>query len=237
MKKPAAYVENRSRLDPVSRRKKYRKLKLILEDFVQLKNCDVLDVGTSSGYIQRLLAKHTKSLTSVDIIDERQVKEGYKFIKVSSTNLPFKDGSFDVAISSHVVEHVPGQKKHIKELARVLKGGGVAYLATPSKYAVVEPHYKLPFLSWLPRPLATIYLDSFKRIKWNIYPVSRAYLKHLVTNDFEIIDMVPRLLKYNQRYHLGAGSKASQFFSRLPLPLLKLASPLSPTIVCVLKRR
>ncbi|HJT93305.1 MAG TPA: hypothetical protein VJ777_15440, partial [Mycobacterium sp.] len=35
---------------------------------------------------------------------------------------------------------------------------GVAYLATPNKWTVIEPHFKLPGLSWLPKRLADRYV-------------------------------------------------------------------------------
>jgi len=44
-----------------------------------------------------------------------------------------------------------------------------------SRLALIEPHYRLPFLSWLPRPLATAYLrlsgrgSSYEGIRFLTY--------------------------------------------------------------------
>jgi SAM-dependent methyltransferase len=47
------------------------------------------------------------------------------------TALPFDDGSFDVVICSHVLEHVPDDRAAFSELVRVLAPGGHALLLTP----------------------------------------------------------------------------------------------------------
>jgi SAM-dependent methyltransferase len=47
------------------------------------------------------------------------------------TALPFDDGSFDVVICSHVLEHVPDDRAAFSELLRVLAPEGHALLLTP----------------------------------------------------------------------------------------------------------
>lgn len=74
--------------------------------------------------------------------------------------------TFDVVISNHVIERVgdyEAQIAHLSELKRVLKKDGVAYLAVPNRWMVVEPHYRLIFLSWLPKRFRTPYLKLFNR--------------------------------------------------------------------------
>jgi SAM-dependent methyltransferase len=44
------------------------------------------------------------------------------------------------------------------EIYRVLKQDGICYLSAGNKYNIIEGHYKLPFLSWLPQILANLYL-------------------------------------------------------------------------------
>jgi hypothetical protein len=39
-----------------------------------------------------------------------------------------------------------------------LRPSGNGYLAVPNRWMLNEPHYHLPFLSWLPRPLRSPYL-------------------------------------------------------------------------------
>jgi hypothetical protein len=47
------------------------------------------------------------------------------------TDVPFKDGAFDLIVCVHVLEHVPDDRKAMREMVRVLKPGGVALLLVP----------------------------------------------------------------------------------------------------------
>jgi SAM-dependent methyltransferase len=48
-----------------------------------------------------------------------------------SEDLPFPAASFDVVVSSEVLEHTPRPHRMIAEIARVLRGGGKAVLSVP----------------------------------------------------------------------------------------------------------
>lgn len=60
--------------------------------------------------------------------------------------------SFDLAICNSVVEHVvPFERTQlVSELHRVAKH---VYVQTPAKSFPIEPHFLIPFLQWLPRPI------------------------------------------------------------------------------------
>src|SRR5690606_19168022 len=38
---------------------------------------------------------------------------------------------------------------------RVLDRGGLLYVAVPNRWTLIEPHYNIPFLSWLPTAVAS----------------------------------------------------------------------------------
>jgi ubiquinone/menaquinone biosynthesis C-methylase UbiE len=48
--------------------------------------------------------------------------------------LSFPDGSFSVIICNHVLEHVPDDRKALRECARVLKRGGAAVFTIPGDF-------------------------------------------------------------------------------------------------------
>jgi hypothetical protein len=47
----------------------------------------------------------------------------------------------------------------IDEVYRVLKEDGFCYFSAGNKYMIIEGYYRLPFLSWLPKPFAHCYLN------------------------------------------------------------------------------
>ena len=156
-------------LDLGARRPKAEKIERLLGIETVDRKFRLLEVGTGAGGIAHYFAAHASGrydVDAVDVIDNRQIKDGFRYQNVSGVELPFEDASFDVVISNHVIEHVgnrDAQIDHLKELRRVMTAHGVGYLAAPNRWMVTEPHYRLAFLSWLPRPLRTPYLRWRKR--------------------------------------------------------------------------
>jgi serine acetyltransferase/2-polyprenyl-3-methyl-5-hydroxy-6-metoxy-1,4-benzoquinol methylase len=136
--------------DRASRFRKARRIeKVLLDQGVELSTSSCLDIGTGSGTIASYFSKRVRALTSVDVVDERR-DHGFDFLQLRDERLPFPDGCFDIVLSNHVIEHVGNKRAHLAEIARVLKPSGRCYLATPNRWSLVEPHFQLPFLAWLP---------------------------------------------------------------------------------------
>jgi ubiquinone/menaquinone biosynthesis C-methylase UbiE len=72
--------------------------------------------------------------------------------------LPFRDSTFDLVVMDQVIEHVAEQKQVLDEALRVLKSGGALYIACPNYLRFYEPHYKIWFISLLPKFLGGVYL-------------------------------------------------------------------------------
>ena len=137
-------------LEPDGRRRKAARIEqLLLGSGIDLATARLLDIGTGSGTIASYFRPYVAALKSVDVVDERTDTD-FDFRLVESEVLPFEDNSFDVAISNHVIEHVDDPKLHLDQISRVLKPGGVCYMATPNRLWPMEPHFHLPFLAWLP---------------------------------------------------------------------------------------
>jgi SAM-dependent methyltransferase len=140
----------------------------------------VLEVGTGSGGIAHYLATHPSArcdVTSVDVVDVRGIRDGYAFQLVDGTTLPFGDGAFDIVITNHVIEHVgelDAQRAHLAECRRVMAPAGRGYFAMPNRWMLVEPHFKLAFLSWLPRRVSDAYVRlAGKGTHYDCRPMSR----------------------------------------------------------------
>ena len=50
---------------------------------------------------------------------------------VDITNVALSDGSYDVVIANHVLEHIPDDRQAMRELFRLLRPGGMALLTVP----------------------------------------------------------------------------------------------------------
>ena len=61
------------------------------------------------------------------------------------TELPFVDDSVDAVICEFVLEHLPGPERVVKEIKRILKPGGLVYVAVPfvaSFHSSPEDYYR-----------------------------------------------------------------------------------------------
>lgn len=66
--------------------------------------------------------------------------------QVDVQELPFEDQTYDFVFASHVLEHIPDDRKAISEIRRILKPNGIAVLPVPLvaeqtiEYPVPNPH-------------------------------------------------------------------------------------------------
>lgn len=155
--------------DLASRQPKALKIERILGLQPTPQPLQMLEVGCGSGGIAHYFGTHPHlrcEVEAVDVHDNRQVFDGYHYTAVQGVHLPFEAASFDVVITNHVIEHVgeeAAQIRHLEEIHRILKSGGQAYLAVPNRWMLVEPHYRLAFLSWWPRAWRSPYLRLMRK--------------------------------------------------------------------------
>jgi SAM-dependent methyltransferase len=93
------------------------------------KGARILHVAPERGIYEKLFRKHA-GYFAIDTDPNR-----YDYIDGIShgdvTNLGFDDGSFDLILCNHVLEHVPADRMAMKEIVRVLSPRGVAILQVP----------------------------------------------------------------------------------------------------------
>ena len=154
-------------LDEERRRKKAAKLIAVLRHGLGRERLDglrALDVGCSAGFIADELALAGADTHGVDIDEPGLAKAQTRFgDRVSfhvarGESLPFDDGSVDVVVLNHIYEHVVDPQAVVDDIHRVLAPGGVLYAGVGHRWQVIEPHHRLPLLSWLPQPAADRYL-------------------------------------------------------------------------------
>ncbi len=226
-------------LDLTSRRHKGMKIERLLGLRPQPQPLRLLEIGTGSGGIAHYFATHPSircAVTAVDVVDQRLARDGYDFHLVSGTALPFVDGTFDVVISNHVIEHVgehASQLSHLREIRRVMASGAVGYLAVPNRWMLVEPHFRLALLSWLPPSLRTPYLRLMRRgERYDGEPLRLPRLDALLAEArFAWRHLEVEALHGMQAIE-GAHGPSSRVVGWLPNWILVLVRCVMPTLIC-----
>ena len=215
---------------------KARRMRRLLARHIALEGCALLDIGTGTGEIAAGLQTLGARVTAIDREKHPDLPDSLDFRLVEGSNLPFDDRSFDAAVYTHVIEHVGSradQRRHLSEIHRVLRGDGVLYLAVPNLWSPVEPHYKLPLLSWFPERVASAYLRLFGRNdRYDCRPLSRADLRSLFAEaGFEAEEITQEVLA------AVIGERLRQpLLRRIALTLARqrwLSMPLIPVLVFV----
>ena len=198
--------------DVESRTRKANAALAVLRDVFgpRLDTLRLLNVGASSGAMDATFAPAFAEVVGIDIdahaIQHAQAnyqRDNLRFIVADALAIPFPDASFDVVVCSQIYEHVPDQPALFREIRRVLRAGGVCYFAATSRLVVIEPHYRLPFLSWLPAPFADFYLrvlgrgDSYYE-RMHALPALRR-----LTSAFSIDNYTVRMLDDPERFAIA----------------------------------
>jgi ubiquinone/menaquinone biosynthesis C-methylase UbiE len=143
----------------------------------------ILDDGTGSGEIA--IGLQDKGFVvgidqSANYIKNRSKSNKVQFVKAVGEHLPFKSETFQRIISQMVLEHVFKVKKYLQEIFRVLRQEGLVYIALPNRMFPIEPHTKIPLITYLPHRL----FQKIINIKLGkIYPLN--YLNYGVLNNIK----------------------------------------------------
>ena len=230
-------------LDEAHRRRKARKILQVLEQVLGrdgLAGRTAVDIGCSAGFISDELAARGAVTTGVDIdvpgLDKARARFGDRvdFVSASGHDMPFADGSVDIVVLNHIYEHVPDPDAVLTEIHRVLADDGVAYLGMGNKHQLIEPHYRLPLLSWLPKPWADRYMRRAGR--GPRYPESystRSGLKRMARG-FRVLDFTVPVIHRPEVY--GSDDQVSRRLPRIPTWVARSALPIIPTFIWVVTK-
>ena len=103
----------------------------------------ILDIGCGPGWIRSILDdyKPGADITGVDIAQamcKQALTHQVKAVCASAESLPFASDHFDVVVSSLCAQWLPNPRHFIDEIARTLKPGGVAAMATLGPKTLIE---------------------------------------------------------------------------------------------------
>ena len=151
-------AELRERFYPPQFRGMYDRFSDVIHQYVREGDV-MLDAGCGSGRVFQYHFEEQQRPELIVGVDVTTEPRGNRNIDAAAradlARLPFHDASFDIAISSHVAEHLTEPERVFGELARVLKPRGRLILLTPNRWHYVTigsallPHrFHLTYNRW-----------------------------------------------------------------------------------------
>jgi len=232
-------------LDSDARKLKADKVAAVVLDHAEsdLTQGTCLDIGCSGGTFAQSLSPLFKGIVAFDIdrgavaIAQKQPgRSNVYYLLADSMRIPVRSSSIDVVICNHVYEHVPDAKQLMEEIYRVLKDDGFCYFAAGTWFIIREPHYNLYFLSWLPRPLAHLYVRAAKRGKFYYEELLNVVGLRKLVSRFSIKDYTLEIITQPKRFHAEDLISESNPLTRVPLFILRLIYFFIPTYIWILTK-
>jgi ubiquinone/menaquinone biosynthesis C-methylase UbiE len=122
-----------ARYDSGQRDVKMRTLRSFLRD---LSGRDVLDAGCGTGDVSSMCSALGARVAAIDAYEPmlRKARDrydnGFSLIRGSVESLPFEPSTFDMVLSTDVIEHLLDPNAFLREARRVLQPGGHLVVAT-----------------------------------------------------------------------------------------------------------
>tara|TARA_S200000501_G_scaffold227195_1_gene213021 strand:+ start:19324 stop:20016 length:693 start_codon:yes stop_codon:yes gene_type:complete len=132
-----------------------------IEDKVQLKGLDILDIGCGGGILSEALSLKGANVTAIDLADgplevakirQKESRLDIKYEKKSTSELVNRGGKYDVITCLEMLEHVPDPAEIVKDCADLTKSGGHLFFSTINRnlksfvFAILGAEYILNIL-------------------------------------------------------------------------------------------
>jgi SAM-dependent methyltransferase len=169
-------------------------VRYLLNRGIVLAGHQVLDVGTGAGCIPEALRLAGARVVGLDLKDHRlDGVDSTTFVAGRGEALPFADDSFDVVVTSNVLEHIPRRVEMIAELARVCRPGGHIYLSWTNWLSPIGGHEMSPFHYLGARTAHRIYRATRRREPANL-PGRNLFVVHVrsVLGELRHTSLIPR---------------------------------------------
>ena len=118
---------------------------------------DVLHISPEN-FLRKIFKKKYKSYISSDLYRE-DVDHQFDI-----QSIPYPDNTFDLVFASHVLEYVKNDRQAIKEIKRVLRPGGLAFLPVPMLHEKTIDFEKRPPNKRIIRETGIDYFDRYREV-------------------------------------------------------------------------
>ena len=95
---------------------------------------DILEIGTGSGYGVEIIAPKATRYISVDKTLPKNILQldNVEYYDMTVPPIEFENGMFNAVVSFQVIEHIKEDLEFVREVARVLRPGGMFVVSTPN---------------------------------------------------------------------------------------------------------
>lgn len=160
----------------------------------------VIDIGVSSveelpdvNYFEKRYPYQSR-LTIASIDDLVGLNKRYpraKFQKIfPGKMLPFRNKTFDIAVSWATLEHVGSKQKQNEFLKEIFRVGKRVFITVPYRGCIYEPHSGLFIVHWLPRIWFSVICKLLRKEFWatenNLRSLWISELKEILPKDSKI---------------------------------------------------
>lgn len=118
---------------------------MVFQNYQLKPNLSILELGCGNGGIWKenasqipigtklTLSDFSKGMLEAAKSNTAELDFAPKYAVIDAQSIPFSDSLFDIVIANHMLYHVPDINMALKEIARVLKPGGIFYATTIGK--------------------------------------------------------------------------------------------------------
>jgi len=209
-----------------------------------LEGLKALQLGSSRGIMTEALAPHFQRVIALDRDSSRlqlarriSRRDNIHYLCTDGSLLPLLDNSVDVIICDRFLENTTHQKRMMAEIYRVLKYEGFCYFGATSKYTVMEREHLLPFLSWLPHPLAELYFKLAGRKGRYDSQIPSLKALNKMTEAFWRHDYTRIIRRNPEAFYSEDMTGPNRLGSKITLAFFKHFYPFLPTWIWVLTKR
>lgn len=132
------------------------------------KKVNILDIGGTFSYWVGLGTLYRHENVEITIINLEVQNKDLNNLHMRQGDAcalrEYDNNSFDLVHSNSVIEHV-GNERHMAAMAgEIRRLAPKHFVQTPDYACLIEPHYKLPFIHWLPEETKIKVLRAFKKV-------------------------------------------------------------------------
>lgn len=151
-----------------------------------------LDIGCGSGSGMATLLEIADTAVGFDLtisslilaksfLEQFYPDRNYLLFAGVAEYMPLASEVASLVLARDVIEHVADQTRFLKEAHRVMCTGGSFLFNTGSRFVLIEPHTRLPFVGYLPRLLQPLYVRLVRSSKYKVHLPSLWELRRWLT--------------------------------------------------------